>query len=626
MLDLLRRKAQSTVIQVIIVAIILVFVFWGVGTNQGGGTTSIATVNDEPITFADYQRSYDQQINQLRRQMGGNIPAGLLETLGLKEQILESLIQRTLLGQAARDAGLVVSDIEVRNKIKEMEAFKSNGVFDVGWYKQVLAGNRMSTTEFEQSMKSDLLTTKIMDHLNRFGGVADSELRDRFMYDYREKQFSYVSFTAADFENKVKVTDDELTAFFDETKENYLDDPKMKMKYALFSFEDSAKMKIPEEKILNYFDKHKDEYVVPEKRRARHILLKVAEEDSDDVVTEKLKKAEGLLKQVREGADFAGLARLNSEDTGTAVRGGDLGFFGRGQMVKPFEDAVFGMNEGDLTLVRSKFGYHVIKLDKINPLMVRTVDEVREAIIARIKTDEVKNLAFEQAEEAYQQIILSGSLEKYAESGGKLKETDFFTRKDVPEPFKSNPQFQQAALGLKQGELSSLMEGNKSYGIFYAQEIREPEPPVFDKVKNRVKKDYIRQRSQEMAREAAEAMLASLGEGASINDEAGKLKLAVKDSQMMARVDKGGSRLAPALLESGLELSVLAPVPDEIITVGNEYYVAAFKDEKDPTEQKFEDKKEEVSQKIAGDNQNDVLTSWIAYLKDRAEVEIDPRF
>ncbi|MEN8141976.1 MAG: SurA N-terminal domain-containing protein [Thermodesulfobacteriota bacterium] len=626
MLDLLRRKAQSTVIQVIIVAIILVFVFWGVGTNQGGGTNAIATVNDEPITYTDYQRSYDQQINQLRSQMGGNIPAGLLETLGLKEQILESLVQKALVGQAAREAGLAVSDIEVRDKIKEMEAFKSNGVFDVGWYKQVLAGNRMSATDFELSMKSDMLTAKVMDHLNRFGGVADSELKDRFFYDYGEKQFSYVSFAAADFEKKVEVTDDELAAFFEETKDNYLGDPQFMMKYVLFPFDDSGKVKIPEEKILDYFDKHKDEYVVPEQRRAKHILLKVAEGDGDDAVTDKLKKAEGLLKQVREGADFAGLARLNSEDTGSAVRGGDLGFFGRGQMVPPFEDAVFGMNEGDLTLVRSKFGFHVIKLEKINPLMVRTVDEVREAIIARIKTGEVKNLAFEQAEGAYQKIILSGSLEKYAESGGKLKETALFTRKNVPEPFKSNPQFQGAALALNQGELSSLLEGNKSYGIFYAQEVREPAPPVLDKVKKKVRTDFVKQRAQEMAREAADAMLVALGEGASIVDEAAKQQLEVEESPLMTRADKGGSRLAPALLESGLELSGLAPFPDTIITVGNEYYVTAFRAENDPSELKFEEKKDEVRQKIDDENRNIVLASWIAYLRDRAEVEVSPGF
>lgn len=626
MLDLLRRKAQSTVIQVIIVAIILVFVFWGVGTNQGGGTTAIATVNDEPITYAEYQRTYDQQINQLRSQMGGNIPAGLLETLGLKEQILESLIQRTLLGQAAREAGLVVSDVEVRGKIRGMEAFKSNGLFDVGWYKQVLAGNRMSATEYELSMKSDLLTTKVMDHLTRFGGVAESELRDRFVYDYRERQFSYVAFEAADFENKVEVSDDELATFFEETKENYLGEPQLKMKYALFSFDDSAQLQIPEEAILDYFDRHRDEYVVPEKRRARHLLLKVEEGESDEAVTEKRKKAESLLKQLREGADFAGLAQLNSEDSGSAVRGGDLGFFGRGQMVKPFEDAVFGMNEGDLTLVRSKFGFHVIQLEKINPLTVKTVDEVREAIVARIKKDEVKNLAFKQAEEAYQQIILSGSLDKYAESGGKLQETDFFTRKDVPGLLRSNPKFQRAVFALKQGELSSLLEGNKNYGIFYAQEIKEPEAPVLDQVKKRVTTDFVKQRAQEMAGQAAGAMLAALGEGAAIADEAGKLKLEVKESPLMARVDRGGSRLAPALLESGLELSSAVQLPDDIITVGNVYYVTAFKSEKDPSELKFEEKKEEISQKIASENQNGMLTSWIAFLRDRAEVEIDRRY
>ena len=152
MLDLLRRKAQSTVIQVIIVAIILVFVFWGVGGQQGAGVNSVATVDDVPISYVDFQRAYNQQIDQLSGQFGGNIPAGLLETLGIKEQVLDGLIQRTLISLGAAETGLMASDVEVRNKIQDMEAFKQNGAFDVGWYKQILTGNRMTPTEFEQSM------------------------------------------------------------------------------------------------------------------------------------------------------------------------------------------------------------------------------------------------------------------------------------------------------------------------------------------------------------------------------------------------------------------------------------------------------------------------------------------
>ncbi len=624
MLDLLRRKAQSTVIQVIIVAIILVFVFWGVGGQQGAGVNAVATVNDVQISYPDFQRAYDQQINQLSGQFGGSIPAGLLETLGIKEQVLDGLIQRTLIGMGAAETGLRVSDVEVRSKIQEMEAFKNNGIFDVGWYKQILAGNRMNATEFEQSMKSDLLTSKVMDHLDRFGGVADGELRDRFNFDYRQKQFSYVALKADDFKKKVEIKDDELASFFDERRDSYRGESQLKLKYALFSFDEKAVLQVPEEDILKYFDQHKDEYVVPEKRRASHILVKVEEGDSEETITDKRKKAEGFLKQARAGEDFASLARKNSEDKGSGIRGGDLGFFGRGQMVKPFEDSVFGMQEGDMTLIRSEFGFHVIKLAKINPLMVRTVDEVRDSIIATIKSGTIKDLAFKQANKAYQEIILAGSLGKYAEAGGVLKETGLFTRGKAPEPLKSNPRFLATAFGLKQGELSSLVEGGTSYAILYAEEIKEPELPELDKVRKRVEKDFIKKSSEELAREAAEAMLAAVRDGGSLQEEAGKMK--VEDSPMLSRVDRAGSRLAPALLDSGLGLSAATPYPENIVTVGNTFYVTFFKAAEEASEEKFTEKQEEIRSKLLTENKNAILASWVAFLRDRSEVEIDPGF
>jgi peptidyl-prolyl cis-trans isomerase D len=624
MLDLLRRKAQSTVIQVIIVAIILVFVFWGVGGQQGSAVNSAATVDDVPISYADFQRAYDQQISQLSGQFGGNIPAGLLETLGIKEQVLDGLIQRTLIGMGAAETGLLVSAGEVRNKIQEMEAFKNNGAFDVGWYKQILAGNRMNTNEFEQSMKSDLLTSKVMDHLDRFGGVADGEVRDRFNFDYRQKQFSYVALKAEDFKKKVEIKDDELAAFFDERRENYRGEPQLKLKYALFSFDEKAALQGPEEDILKYFDQHKDEYLVPEKRRASHILVKVGEGDSEETVTDKRKKAEGLLKQARAGEDFASLARKNSEDKGSGIRGGDLGFFGRGQMVKPFEDSVFGMQEGDMTLIRSEFGFHVIKLGKINPLMVRTVDEVRDSIIATIKTGTIKEMAFKEANEAYKEIIMAGSLEKYAEAGGTLKETGLFTRGKAPEPLKSNPRFLATAFGLKQGELSSLVEGGTSYAILYAQEIKEPELPELKKVRKLVEADFIKKRSEELAREAAESMLSAVRDGGSLQEEAGKMK--VEESTMLSRVDRAGSRLSPALLDSGLGLSAATPLPESIVTVGTTFYVTMFKGSEEASEEKFTEKKEEIRTKVLAENKNVILASWVSFLRDRSEVEIDPGF
>jgi peptidyl-prolyl cis-trans isomerase D len=626
MLDYLRQKAQSTVIQVIIVVIILVFVFWGVGDNQGNGVNAVATVNDEPITYGEYQRAYDERISQLRDQLGGNIPDGLLQSLGVKEQVIDDLIQRALIKEAAGELGLMASDDEVRAKIQDMEAFKNDGVFDVGWYKQILVGNRMTAPEFEMRMKSDMLLGKVMEHLRHFGGVAESELKDRFDYDYRQKKISYVALNPADFEEKVTVEDEALAKFFAERQDNYRGEAQIKLKYVMFPFAGSGELEIPAETITAYYEQHKDEYVAPEQRQARHILVMIDAGDSEEVIAEKRQKAEGLLKQVREGADFAVLARAKSDDKGSAVRGGDLGFFGRGQMVKPFEDGVFGMREDDLTLVRSDFGFHVIKLGKIKPLQLKTLAEVRDSIIAKIKDDELKNLVFKKANAAYEQIILAGSLEKYAENGGVLQETGFFTRQDPADLLKANPGLQATAFGLRQGELSSLLEGENGYAILYAQEIKEPPAPELAKVKKEVTGDYVAQRSRELTKEAAEAILAAIGTGGAIETEAGKFGARIEESPLISRAERANSKLPAPLFEAGLGLTATAPYPDKVITAGQTWYVAAFKGEQAASAAKFAEKKDEIGKKLAEENKSAILGSWLAFLRDRAEIEIDKRF
>ncbi|MDT8335533.1 MAG: SurA N-terminal domain-containing protein, partial [Desulfurivibrionaceae bacterium] len=535
MLEFLRQKAQSTVIQVIIVVIILVFVFWGVGGQQGSGVNAVATVNDKPITYTEYQRTYDERFGQLRDQLGGSIPDGLLQAIGLKEQVLEGLIQRNLISQAAKRIGLMVSDSEVRDAIRDMEAFRNEGRFDAEWYRQILAGNRMSIAEFETAMKEDLLVAKVTDHLGRFAGVPDSELRDHFEYNYNRRKFSYLTFTPAAFTEKVEVAPEPLADFFEEQKEKYRGEPRIKLKYVLFPFDEMAELEIPEESIAAYFERNRDDYLVPEQRRARHILVMIGQDDSQEVITEKRQKAENLLKRVREGADFAELAREESDDLGSGAQGGDLGFFTRGQMVKPFEEAVFGLEEGGLTLARSDFGYHVIKLEEIKPLRLKSLDEVRDEIIAEIKDEEIKNLAFKRANAAYERIILSGSLANYAASGGTIRETEFFSRRQLVAPLKSDPVFQEAAFRLREGELSSLLAGSGSYAIFYVEEIREPPVPALGEVEKTVKKDFVAERSRQLARAAAEEVLAAVKEGASLQDQAARLGLKVEESPLISR-------------------------------------------------------------------------------------------
>ncbi|MBU0482539.1 MAG: SurA N-terminal domain-containing protein [Proteobacteria bacterium] len=627
MLDFMRRKAQSTFIQVTIVAIILVFIFWGVGTNQGTGTNAVAMVNDEPITYDAYQRTYNKRIEDFRSQLGGNIPDGLLETLGLKDQVLDQLIQQALVRQGAAEMGLLVSDFEVQKAIQEMETFKNNGAFDLGWYNQILAGNRMSPEQFEASMKIDLLTGKVLDHLSRFAGVSEAELAERIDFEYRQKKFSYVEIEPRDFEKKIEIKDEELAAFFEEKKDSYRTSPQIKLNYVQFLFEDSNTIEVPEERIAAYYEANKERYVVPEKRRASHILIKVEEGDSEEMVVEKRQKAEGLLKKIREGADLAALARKHSDDKGSGTRGGDLGLFGRGQMVKPFEDAVFSLGKGELTMVRSDFGFHVIRLEAVSPAQVRTIDDVKGEIVAGIRKEQARELVFKNANEAYEKIILSGSLAKYAEAGGvEIRETDFFSRTKPAAELAANPEFQAAAFGLKEGELSSLVEGRTGYAILFAKEIKPPVVPELAAIREQVEKDLVAERARELSRKGAEEMLAAMKAGSTLDAEAGKLGVEVKTSPFLSRANRGGTKLSPGVIDNGLGLTASAPYPENIVSEGNKFYVLAFNEEKDVSEELAPEKKDEVRKKLAAEAQSARMVSWVAFLRDQAEITIDQRF
>ncbi|MCA1766489.1 MAG: peptidylprolyl isomerase [Desulfobulbaceae bacterium] len=460
----------------------------------------------------------------------------------------------------------------------------------------------MSVAEFEKSMKDDLLVTKVTDHLARFGGAPDSELRDRFEYNYKRRQFSYVAFEPADFAGKVEIDAGVLAEFFEEQQEQYRGEPQLKMKYVRFPFDEKSEVEIPEESIASYFQENRDDYVVPEQRRARHILIMSGEGDSQEEISVKRQKAEELLERAREGADFAELAREESDDLGSASRGGDLGFFGRGQMVKPFEDAVFGLEEGGLTMARSDFGFHVIKVE------------------------EIKNLAFKRANAAYEQIILSGSLANYAASGGQIEETEFFSRQKAIEPFKSNPAFLETAFSLKEGELSSLLEGSGSYAILYVEEIREPAVPALREVEERVKKDFVEQRSRQLAREAAEEVLAAVKEGASLQDQAARLGLKAEESPLISRAEAEGVDLPSPLVEAGLGLTAAAPYPETVVASGETLYVTGFQAEEQASEEEFAAKVEEIRRELLSENEDDILSAWLTLLRERAEVEINKSF
>ncbi len=227
---------------------------------------------------------------------------------------------------------------------------------------------------------------KVMENLGRFTKVSTNELLGRFSFDNEEIKLAFVAFSVADSKADVEVNEERLAEFFEENKENYKTDPQIKISFLSFSVEDERQqVEISDEDVTKYYEQNIDQYAVQEQRAARHILFKVSEEDSEDIRVEKLQAAENVLEKARAGEDFSSLASQYSEGP-SAPKGGDLGAFGRGRMVKPFDDAVFAMAAGEISeIVETTFGYHIIKLEKIVPASIKSISEVRGAISTTLK-------------------------------------------------------------------------------------------------------------------------------------------------------------------------------------------------------------------------------------------------
>jgi len=625
MLQILRNKAQSTVIQAIVVIIALVFIFWGVGTNLMNSRESAITVNGEEISFQDFQVAYDRAYQNIADQFGGALPKGLAESLGIKQQVINQLIQAALLRQGAQKMGIMVSEEEIQNTITSMVQFQENGKFNMDKYKSLISANRMTPHKFEINMRHDMLSEKAIRDIGKFASLASAyEVKELYQQENEKIAVTYTRISPDQFKSKVTVDEAELTKWFESAKENYRSEPQLKLKYLDFSFKEVGK-KIPvdEERIQKYYNDNIASFTVPEKRHARHILLKASATDSEEVHKEKEARAEEIAKLAHAGDDFAELARQYSEGP-SKDRGGDLGFFAKGQMVKPFEDAVFNMQVGEISnVVKTDFGYHIIKLEAIQPAVTKPLAEVHDEILATIREKEAQSLAFQLANNAYEGIIGAGSLQAYADKNPDqaVIDTELFTKSTPPPGLSMDAEFLNQAFTLKAGELSSLLKTPHGYYILFAAAIKEPETPTLDQVKEQATADFVAEKAADMAREMADDVLKKLKEGKAFPTVVAAAHLTMNDSGFIGRKSGQQSSFPTSLTEEIFKLSSGEPFPAEPAKVDEEYYVFAFKERQIPEIDAKADL-EPYRQALMRSKQQELLSAFIRNLQENAKITV----
>ncbi len=523
---------------VIVIFVLFVFVDWGMGSSRGGATDSsiAAKVGDIRITAAEFQKEYAFAEDRYRQAYGKNFSPELARAMNLPEQVLNGMIDRRLLRAEARALGLTVTDEELSQHILSLKdpqsgrgLFVKDGVY-VGdaTYKRILAANRLSPESFEAETRDGL----VLDKLNRFYTqstvVSDDEVRSEYESRNVKAKIAYV-LAPPTSAPPAKVTDAEAEAVFKTNPTPYLQPEKRKAKYLLV---ETAKIRptmvVSDADVQADYAAHPEAYRVGEEVHARHILYKV--EGSNDAAQKA--RAEAAVKKLKAGADFAALAKAESDDPGSKANGGDLPPFSRGRMVKEFEDAAFAAKEKEIVgPVKTSFGWHVIQVLGKTGERVQPFFEVAPGIRQRLQEDRARDEAKRVAAQLSDKVAKLGKasdddLRKLTSPVVTFNETEFLARTDAPAGIGYNPQFTEKLFSLKEGETSAAsVTTARGEAIVKCVEVRKPGLPTFAEVKARVVADLQRKKQDEATLTNVKQLL---GEAGTLEALAKKLGLTVE--------------------------------------------------------------------------------------------------
>ncbi len=628
MLNVMRKQAGSWMIKVILFAIVIVFVFWGVGSFRSQEATKVAIVNDEIISVAEYRRAYNNLIDQYRQRFGSSLNDGMIEMLNVKKQALNQLIDRTILLQEAKKLDLRVSDDEVAESIMRTEIFQNNGSFDSRRYQNILAQVHLTPEEFEADQKNVLLGEKLTRIIMGAAKVSEAEVRQWYDWQNTSVNIDYVLFEPASYSD-IKPSAEEIAAYFAAQKENYKTDPMVKARYVVFdpdAYKDQVK--VDKDEITDYYDSNMSEFKTEKTVEARHILIKLDPEANEEADLAAKTRAEEISKMAKGGQDFAELATTYSEGP-TKDRGGYLGKFQQSQMVKPFADEAFSMAAGEISEpVKTQFGWHVIKVESVEEASTRTIEQSREQIIDTLTGRKAQNLAYDRAAQFYERCFEKDDLVNNAKILElTVMETGAFSRRGPDALGSDQGTFATAAFALQTDEISDIQDIGGRYYLIQPTEIIDAAVPEMDAVKDRVEADLTKKMQSDKAREDAEAMSADLDAGKPFEESSAGYGISVKQTGLFTRkasIPEIGSD--PTFTEAAFQLSSAGSTSDRPVQGSAGYYMLRLSERKIPAADGFEAEKDGISSMLLRQKQRTVIQDWIDARKTDSQISIEKEY
>ncbi len=533
-----QMKYLTWVLWIIVAAFIFALFFDFSSTNVPQAQNEVAaTVGSEKITYVEFRRQYQNLEARYRQMFGDQWSKEMAEQFNLPKQALDQLIDRRIRLMEADKVGLKVTDSEVQKAIMEFPVFQDeNGEF-IGREKvqQVLRANRLTDAGFAEDLRDDLLVEKLSRVLSSTLYLSDDEVQEAYKKSVEKADIQFVQLTTAALGDTVSATEEEIQSYFDEHATEYELPEQRVVDYILV---DTVKMRreleIADEELKQYYDSNPDEFTQEEQVMARHILMRATAE-RDDAATE---SALAQVKtRIESGEDFATLARELSDDEGSAQRGGSLGFFKRGDMVKPFEEAAFNAEPGSLVgPVKTSIGYHLIEVQQHRQGGLQDFEQTRGIIRSKLLGQRVDEMAEDKVNELAQKIKAESltetdQLKTMAEEAGVTFETtEPFGKSDAVVGIGRVALFANAVFELGPGAISDPVKVPRGWAIARLAEVKEPRIPELATVEDQVRRAVVTEKQKEQALQNLKDAKAKIAAGSDFATMAAELGLEVQTS------------------------------------------------------------------------------------------------
>jgi len=660
-LDFIRSKRNSTLIVFALGVIILVFIFWGSGPGGAGKNANIvAVVNGVKVTVREYERVYRRQVQYYKDTFKDAFNDEAARKLDLRHRALDIMINRVLAAGAAESRGISVSEDEVRDAIAGMREFQSNGAFDKDLYFRVLKANRIKPKDFEAGVARDLVTSKMREEVLKDASVTDDEVRSAFMKEQRRIDLGYARFDPARFTRGIEVSEDEAVEYLRGNASAFMVPVRIRAFYVFAPYKRFiSRMKVSVEEIKTFYENNKQRFDRPAELRASHILISPDESATDPVKANAAarKKAEALLERIKKGEDFAALARKYSMDTGSAKKGGDLGWFPRGMMVSAFEAAAFSLEEGGVSpVVETQFGYHIIKVVDRKEEGVRPLKDVRASIEKMLREQKGREAAERAIKDLEGPLREAATLAELKDAVARLKTARLLktsvsalvSEDEADSELVGNEVLRDSAFPLREGELSRPVRASDGLYLIKVFKRVDAHVPDYPKISQDVIARLKAEKADAEARDSANALLKTLrqaagmekgkGAGGGEGAEAGEKKATAEELRASAR--EAGAEVgstgyfsmasafmprigayvgqSPGLFELGRDL----PVYGELFVHKGKYYVLWFEREKAADPAGLEKAAGRLRERLLERKKEDLIDEWLRGLRVKAKIRV----